>query len=277
MRRYLARGVGILIGVPAGPIGIVFGFLVGALVDQYRVGNNQSGRFQRYLGDPRRERNPNRIREYLVAALLGDLFRRSLAMPEEELDRLGAYAAAQPWPGDAQRRRVSIYSQRRRGYISIALRRGQFVDFGQLLDNYHSHYGSGGNVSPPEIVAFLVAVIRGTRGSIEIETFRFFVELTDRWGIDGCTIQELMGTPILLDDEACTVLGVSRSAQREEVRRAYRLLATNLHPDTGSVLEQQQQRELSDVFLRIRSAYDLLATQLDEIEHLQKTVRSGTG
>ena len=57
MRRYLARGIGVLIGLPAGPAGAVFGFLIGVLVDQYRQDAPTDAVLDRYLARPSAERS----------------------------------------------------------------------------------------------------------------------------------------------------------------------------------------------------------------------------
>jgi len=67
-----------------------------------------------------------------------------------------------------------------------------------------------------------------------------------------------------LDERACMLLGVPQNADRAEVRRAYRRLAAEFHPDGTVVLEAHQRREAEEAFIRIRDAYEQLMGELGE-------------
>jgi DnaJ-domain-containing protein 1 len=65
-----------------------------------------------------------------------------------------------------------------------------------------------------------------------------------------------------LDLHSCAILGVEANADEATVRRAFRTLAAELHPDTGANLEPEQQRTMEDAFVRIRQAHDHLLSQI---------------
>jgi DnaJ-domain-containing protein 1 len=67
-----------------------------------------------------------------------------------------------------------------------------------------------------------------------------------------------------IDLQACKILEVSPDANLEEVKRAYRRLATHFHPDTAEGLSPEQRDASSVAFVRIREAYDRVVSQLTQ-------------
>ena len=67
-----------------------------------------------------------------------------------------------------------------------------------------------------------------------------------------------------LDERACMLLGVPQSADRAQVRHAYRRLAAEFHPDGTGALEAHQRRQAEEAFIRIRGAYEQLMGELGE-------------
>jgi hypothetical protein len=60
-------------------------------------------------------------------------------------------------------------------------------------------------------------------------------------------------------EEAYQILGVSPEVNDEEVRRVYRTLAASFHPDGMSLLNDHQQKEAGEAFVRIRTAWEQIA------------------
>jgi hypothetical protein len=83
-------------------------------------------------------------------------------------------------------------------------------------------------------------------------------ELARRAGLSPQFIDEELRLGELRDAEACAVLGVPRDAGRTEVRAAYRRLVAHFHPDTATLLSEDQQRATEDAFKRIQAAYERL-------------------
>ncbi|MFP4364624.1 MAG: J domain-containing protein [Spirochaetia bacterium] len=55
--------------------------------------------------------------------------------------------------------------------------------------------------------------------------------------------------------QARKVLGVSQNADFAEIKRVYRMLASQFHPDTGSILSEEQQVMSSNAFVKIQEAF----------------------
>ena len=67
-----------------------------------------------------------------------------------------------------------------------------------------------------------------------------------------------------IDTDAWEILGVEPDANLAEVKLAYRRLAAHFHPDTATGLSPEQREASSAAFVRIRSAYDRIVSQLTE-------------
>ena len=58
------------------------------------------------------------------------------------------------------------------------------------------------------------------------------------------------------------LLGVDPGAGSDEVRRVYKRLASQFHPDTGAPLSEIQQKTSEEAFVKIRAAYDRIIESL---------------
>jgi len=61
------------------------------------------------------------------------------------------------------------------------------------------------------------------------------------------------GTTTLQED--CTLLGVTPETGISEIKKVYRRLAAQFHPDGAGSLMPEQQRQLNETFIRIHGAY----------------------
>jgi DnaJ-domain-containing protein 1 len=75
------------------------------------------------------------------------------------------------------------------------------------------------------------------------------------------TDQAEMGCP-LTPDSACRVLGVTVTSTREQIRTAYRKMASRYHPDRLAGAEGREQKLASDRMASINEAYRLLCAGL---------------
>lgn len=72
-------------------------------------------------------------------------------------------------------------------------------------------------------------------------------------------------TPVTTEyEKACTLLGVSVTADMNEIKKAWRKLAALYHPDTTGALSPEQQKVAEDMFRRVQEAYDLICGEYQE-------------
>jgi uncharacterized tellurite resistance protein B-like protein len=114
-----------------------------------------------------------------------------------------------------------------------------------------------------ESLRFLVEVAGAREAGLSPGQLKLLRRIGSGLGLSTERIERKLSTARVLDAEATRILGVSRHAGPEEVKRAYRALAAQFHPDGLTALSQEQQRESTEAFLRIRSAYEKLLSQLE--------------
>ena len=66
-----------------------------------------------------------------------------------------------------------------------------------------------------------------------------------------------------LDEDSCSILGVSRDATMDQIRRAYRRLAAQFHPDTLGDLNDEERETSENAFKRIVAAYEKLTSETE--------------
>ncbi len=74
------------------------------------------------------------------------------------------------------------------------------------------------------------------------------------------TFQYLVKKDITLE-EAYKILGVSEKATDEEIKKVYRKLAMEHHPDRVAYLGEEIQKKAQEKFKKISEAYELIKSQ----------------
>ena len=64
--------------------------------------------------------------------------------------------------------------------------------------------------------------------------------------------------------QAYEILGLPENADIREVKRVYRALASQFHPDSTGNLSPEQRNEAGEAFMRIQKAYELILAEEDE-------------
>ena len=75
----------------------------------------------------------------------------------------------------------------------------------------------------------------------------------------GITEEQLNNSILEINPEIIknySVLGLSPGSQTNEIKKTYRKLAIQFHPDKLSNLEQHQKKQAREVFLKIKTAYE---------------------
>ena len=254
MTRYLGRVVGVVVGAPAGIVGVGFGFLVGLLVDQFRSASLRTWRLERFLRTPTRERSRDVASAYAVAAAAAAVLTADGPARTVQVDR----ALAQPWPRAPRRRRGRGVVPVPRTLLDRCLvYRDRIVP--ARVGAFCARWPEEDRLS---LVDLLVAVACADRRGMSPAERDVIREIVDAASVDDAVVADAEHSYGGLDGEACTLLGVTRHAEESDVRRAFRTMAAHLHPDTASALDQEQRRTMEEAFVRVRDAHDHLLAQL---------------
>lgn len=228
--RYAGRVVGILLGATGGYAGMVFGLLAGWMVDEYRNALPYGARLVRFLRSPEDEQRPAVVLLMASCALMAEALARSGPVSDHGVRA----AAALPWRWGTPHRRQALIRQ------ALVYRRLIAVD---TLGRHVRHIAREDCGSIVELLCAAVAP-------------EYRHHLGDMAESLGAPLP-----PVALDAASCRILGVSPHADHQEVRRVYRTLAAELHPDRSAALEPRQREELQEAFIRVHTAWETLAEQ----------------
>jgi hypothetical protein len=116
-------------------------------------------------------------------------------------------------------------------------------------------------LSPEEQLAaarllFEAATLSNSERAINRKGTQFVHESCRSLGIRPEFLQLAAGMVIQQDTSDYEVLGVSPESRTEEIKRVYRTLAAQFHPDSLHGLSPEQQHAATEAFMRIRNAYE---------------------
>jgi len=239
--RAWGRIVGAALGIPAGVPGIAFGFLIGFLIDKAFENRGRSIRLERFLSRPEDTDIDKRTGVvYLAAGLLAEC-RVGGGWRDEHralLSEAGGRLVAESELSDflATARAASGFS-----YAAVLA-------------------WSRRNMSSREAASLAMFLLLPSEpeagaGVAQVEGARRFC---DAFALSAEEKRKVWGEARPLPRDAAALLGVGEAADSRELQGAYRLLASQFHPDSLAVLEEAQRREATEAFVRIRGAYDTL-------------------
>ena len=261
---FAGRIVGFAIGSLAGPAGAVFGVLAGWMIDQYRSIGHGRYRVQRFLVEPSLERNPEYGSLYGTAALAVVLLTVS-SYPSKEVVR---YLLGERRPIGKMRSRFGGRLRRAvptipHGVFDLCLIERHRIDLPETLTALRRCIAAGQERVLLDLLVRTLAV-RGV-GIDCVE--RSILERTARmFRLTRTAVVQLEEQHGCLSKKECESLGVGRDSGRRVIKREYRALVAQLHPDTASSLDGKQREMMQQAFLRVQEAYDSLMRQHDERE-----------
>lgn len=268
MKRYAWRVLGLVGGWSlAGPAGGLFGFLCGLLVDQFAISHGRARRLDRFLSEPEREREASILVPWGVASLLTAVATADGPAQVSQIDM----ATVAEWPS-ARSRRVTARGERpsdRRAMLDQMLTARVHPDPARVASVLIPVLSSR-DIAP--LVELLVRVAAADRTGVTQAERRLIRRIAGTLGYPGSVgaLEQQYGG---LDRDSCAILGVAPTATASEVRRVYRRLAADLHPDTAGALDDAQREDLGGALIRIRTAYEVLSAQLSarEAEQARET------
>lgn len=245
------RLIGAVLGIPAGVFGVVLGFLVGWLVDQTITVARQNASVEAFLTGSGRIRGSQLHGELFVAAvavMMGvasadgsasigqvEMMRRWLASRFRVADR-GALGLSRVID-EAYRLRSRLDIERACTILATAFTPDDSDDF----------------------VRYLIEITEGAPHGLTANTRRSLAAVAERLGVD--IADDIHSRRPSLDEDACALLGLPTDATVDEVRRVYRTLAGQFHPDANTSLSADQLRQSQEAFVRIHDAYERLMEQ----------------
>lgn len=256
MTRYAWRAVGAVGGYAlAGIAGAILGFVCGVLLDHFLALQRHTRRVDRFLMYPERESDPGLIRRWGTAALVVEAMNADGIPHPEQVAR----ATEHPWPlaRNPRGRRGLSPRDRRLLLERVFTARGE-SEVHRIAAAMAAHLDGE---EAGRLVEFLVRVAIADGKGVSVAERQMIAAVAGRLPFDG-RLPEVERRSGGLDSGHCAVLGVEPTATIDDVRRVYRRLATDLHPDTAGALDETQRDELNRALARVHIAYEALSRQL---------------
>ena len=251
---------GLVVGVFGGVVGAAFGLFLGHLLDVVAAEYVLRRALARFVAP-----EPfSRPRWFNAAAAVAAL---SVAFVSEKHWR--------PSPNDSAAFRLATSIPRLSARSGLAMwgllaigtaRTGRYLDAAlHLQSEIDPEHLAVRIMTAPSAVdrTRVIEVCRSTldsavRGAVleRLTTLARLVGLPDEWIAATLSSASESCETSGIDDIDCEILGVGSDATEDEVKRAYRTLASQFHPDTMAELSDHQKEASSAAFVRIRSAYD---------------------
>ena len=251
----LGRVAGSVLGVAAGPFGVAFGFLSGFFVDRVVEQVRLREHVRRLLG-------PGTAKAERPKRSSAEGHDRSLI----RLIGLGvAVAVSDGFATDAETGAIVAFVRERCGLsASRAAQLRHVLEEAIVLGSRIEVSRAAAELdretlqlSNDALLEYLLRIARSRDGEISDRRRRVLRQVCAAAGLPvPAPARER------LDRHACAILGISPDADLRQVRKVYRRLVQQFHPDAAGLLSEEQRRQSSEAFIRINRAYRTVATQL---------------
>ena len=259
------------LGLTAGLFGMVFGIIVGHLVDEVLWTHLMRRLLRRFIRTGAVATELDAVAPAVsILVLLTDAARCSHALHAKAAESVVRGYLYDRYATSTRRRRLldiageEVLSRTEADRASEAADAGKYAE-GRTAPEHAEPFLKllGGRLAQNERaeVAWLAGRVARDVGHC---ARRIADDIARRLGADLRLVADAARHEGELDERACMLLGVPQNADRAQVRRAYRRLAAEFHPDGTAVLEAHQRRQAEEAFIRIRDAYEQLMQELGE-------------
>lgn len=253
------RVVGAVVGLTAGPFGVALGFLVGFLIDHMRMRRTASSLVAACFGASdalpsqqaveRATGLPFQVVAFIglgVRVVVADGFVRDLHL------------------GTLQRELRDHYPRIARSARQVESVMQEAVVIGTRIDSAAvvSLLQSESLVFKAELFAALLRVSLSDGPELSPVRIEQLEAIAVGLGLNADDIRTMLRPLRSLNAEARIVLGVDSDIDLAGLRRVYRRLAAEFHPDLAQGLTVEQQRMTNEAFIRIQEAYKTLSREL---------------
>lgn len=247
--------IGFIIGAFSGLgiYGVIVGVVLGHLVDMYLKQRKMKFTSSDFYTDPTCTELP--AREFLIMSATGfAVFVSDLASDREDYAKellggiLKAHLSLDAKETEAVKDYITVYMNTPEPDIDALVR--------IYADSEHT---------TPADIALISALFRiEERTGINQEKTRFIRFLAKALDLADEEFYRLRRYFLGVSLENYEILGLPVDAPTDEVKRTYRNLVAFFHPDGGSMLTAQQQKESEEAFIAIKKAYEAIMKERAE-------------
>jgi len=234
--KWIGAGLGWAFG---GPIGAILGFGIGSIVDAGDIEAGPATRKRIY-----RTTTGDFIASLLV--LVAAVMKADGKVLKSELDYVKGYLVQAFGPvaaADSVKMLRDIMKQAI-PVKDVCLQIRYRLDHASRLQMLHFLYG-----------------IANADGKITLAELRVIEEIGYYLGISSSDQKSIKNMFVKDTDSAYKILGIDKSATNEEVKKAYRKLAVEYHPDKVSYLGEDIKKAANEKFRKVNEAYETIKNE----------------
>jgi len=219
------------------PIGGILGFIVGSIIED-------SSYFKKSGQSARTSSGPTRITNDFSSALLilcAAVMKADQKVMRSELDYVRNFFLRQF--GEAHtNERMLVFREILK----------QDVGIGQVCEQIRYNVDGPSRVQLLHLL-FGLAASDGVPGEAEINVIS---QISYLIGVNPKDLESIKAMFIVNNDSAYQILEVERTATDEEIKKAYRKMAVQFHPDKVHHLGEEYQKDAQEKFKKINEAYE---------------------
>ena len=246
--KWIGGGIGWALG---GPLGGILGYFIGAAFDTNSQpgGQSQAGFSGRPSGSTGYSQQQTSRGDFMVSlvVLTAAVMKADGKVTQAELNYVKQFFVRQfgvetatdgiRMLRDVLKQQIPVYDVSRQ--------------IGQML-NYSSRL---------QLIDYLFGIV-STKGSVLPSELRLIEGIANNMGVNGTDFNSIKSMFVKVDaDSPYKILGISPSATDDEVKKAYRKMAVENHPDKVAYLGEDVQRAAKEKFQKINEAYEAIKKQ----------------
>jgi DnaJ like chaperone protein len=228
--KWIGGGLGFVMG---GPLGAVLGFLVGSMVD------NTTIQTSRYTGSASQTATGDFGMSLLV--LIAAMMKADGKVVKSELDYVKQFFINQFGPSSANEalRMLRDILKQEIPVRDVCQQISRNMDYSSRLQLLH--------------LLFNISIADGEMHPLELEAIE---KMSGYLGISSSDFLSIRNMFVPETDSAYKILEIERTANDEEVKKAYRRMAMKYHPDKVSHLGEEFRKTADEKFRKVNEAYE---------------------
>ena len=105
------------------------------------------------------------------------------------------------------------------------------------------------------LVTLLYRIVKGDGEEVRSETDELIGKISEDIGLSPNRFNAVRARDISAHLDSYAILGVAPGSEMGEIKRVYRKLASQFHPDLSLNLDEKQKQQAQEAFVRIQNAY----------------------
>ena len=241
-----------------GPVGMILGIIIGLLISSGNKSRINAGTYDNRYRTTSADYDPNftpgSVLPYRVEVMIESLVALGMMVARadkrlfpREKEVIRSFILSAQFGPDAA---IDVFVQQ-----AIERYKTEYIDLhfhirriSPYLNNQHK-----------QVVVLLLVDVAHADGRFDPDEISVVREVCRAFGVSESILDQFMSRKGLTRVEALKVLGLPEGATAEEIKKAYRKLALQFHPDrVSATATEAEKKAANDKFIEIQKAYDYL-------------------